>query len=128
MQDLVGIGVADAAQDSRIRQRALESPVLGSHGPPKLFHTAAENLDPAWVQSVARRLPPGQVYGGAALGTSLGQYQGAAVEIQGRKMVAPGQLGARRAPMQASRDHQMNDDPYIVVEAEGHALADALQA
>ena len=49
MQDLVRVRVADAAQDPRVGQRALERVVLARQGGPERREVRVEYLEPARI-------------------------------------------------------------------------------
>ena len=49
MQDLVGIGVADAADEARIGERALEGAVLRGERGAKRVEVGGENVDAARI-------------------------------------------------------------------------------
>ena len=49
MEDLVRVGVADAAEDVRIGQRSLQRVALAGEGGSKLFERNVERLDAARI-------------------------------------------------------------------------------
>ncbi len=61
------------------------------------------------------------------LRTGLGQHQRAIGKIESRQILPPAQLRVARAPVQASRDHQVQHQPEVAVEAESNPLSDATE-
>src|SRR5439155_1341776 len=66
VQDLVGVGVADPAQDRGIGQEPLERMVLADEGGAEGLDVGLEHLEPARVVLEERRLAMDQMDGGAA--------------------------------------------------------------
>ncbi len=60
--------------------------------------------------------------------TSLRQEQGRVREIKCGNPARPRQLGASLAPVQAAGNHQMHDEPEIVLQADTDAFAHPAQA
>ena len=54
MQDLIRVGVADAREKMRIRERALERVVLALQTLGECGEVGGENLDAAWVEALER--------------------------------------------------------------------------
>ena len=48
-------------------------------------------------------------------------------EVEGGEVVAASQFGAERTPVEAASDHQMQDKPDVVFEADGDTLTDAAE-
>jgi hypothetical protein len=71
------------------------------------------------------------VEGGAAFGARFCEYQGSVGEVEGCESVAAGEPGCGWPPVQATGDHEMQDQPEAVVRAisdtDGDALADAAE-
>src|SRR5882724_462031 len=75
MQDLVRVRVADAREDVRVGQRALERVVLAGDRAAELLRVTGEGIDPARVERLKPRLTPHEMYRGALLRARLGQRQ-----------------------------------------------------
>src|SRR5207245_1134876 len=121
VQDLVGVGVADAAEDVRVGERALERVVLASQRGGELVQVAGEDLH-------AARVVPGQCFaavqdveGGALLGAGLGQGERAGGEAKSGQADLGGHLGVGRFPVQPARDHQVQHEVQVIVETPNDA-------
>ena len=128
VQDLVGVGVADAAEEARIGERALERVVLGDEArrerrasvaaitsmPPA--SSAASAARPATTCSDARRCLPASVR--------------ASVPLSNSKKASALRAGllAGREPAQPAGDHQVDDEEELALEREDDALAEPLDA
>ena len=128
MQDLVGVGVADAAQDGRIGQRALERVILLAQPRAKVRQVRVQHFKPAAIMigelcsallttcSDARRFVP------ASVSVSV-PFSNSSCSSGARMRAAMIAL----VPVQSTGDHQVNHQPQIVLEADRDALADAPQ-
>src|SRR6185437_3326093 len=125
MQNLIGVGVADPAEQSRVGERAFERMVLAPQPLRELRETRFEDLDAARVLQLQIVLPLYDVKRGPTLGSGFGQRERAALECKlGQHRAAP----PRRTPLepvQAARDHQMQDQPKIALEPDRDALSNA---
>ena len=127
LQDLVGIGIADAAEQLGVAQGALQGVVFRGQAPSEGVGLAGHDLEAARVEGAERRRALDDVQAGPALGAGLAQGQAAVREVEGGQIPAPRQVGARRLPVQAAGDHQVENQPQLVLQADGDALADAPQ-
>ncbi len=66
-----------------------------------------------------------EVQGSAAFGAGFGKDERAVGEVEGGEVVAAAEFGVAWTPVKASGDHEVEDEPEVVVEADGDALADA---
>ena len=107
MQDLVRVGVADAAQQVGIGQGALQGVALGGERLPEGCQISVHHLQAAGIVDGERRLPLDQMEGGPLLPAGLVEQQGAGGEVEGGEADLPRDLGAARSPVQAARDHQV---------------------
>jgi hypothetical protein len=132
VQDLVGIRVADAAEQARVGQAALDGVVLGLQLARERGHVGLQHIDAAWVHCLQRLAPGHQMDRCAALGAGLGQHQRTGVEREGGECALGGRLGAGREPAQAAGDHQMDDQEQwraiAGLQRQHHALAEPLDA
>ena len=71
MKNLVGVGIAHAADDARIGEGALEGAVLGSERGAKPIQMRGENFDAAGIDVADGLLAAQNVQRGAALGARL---------------------------------------------------------
>ena len=125
VQDLVRVGVADPAEDPLVGQGPLDGVVLAPQRRREVGQAGLQDLQPAGV--VRQHGFPARlgVKRGPLLGARLGQDQGPGRKIEGRQAALLGDLRARLLPMQAARDHQVQDQPEVALEAERDALAEA---
>jgi len=68
------------------------------------------------------------VEGGAALGAGFGEDEGAVGEVEGGEVVSAAEFGSEGAPVEAAGDHEVEDEPYTVVEFDGDAFANAAES
>ncbi len=127
MQDLVGISVADAAEEARIGERALDGVVLGDEAGREGLAGRRHDVDAAGVERRQRGAAGDDVQRRAPLLAGLGEGERAAVELEESQRVRRGRL-AGREPAQAAGDHEMDDDEEVAGEGEDDALAEALDA
>src|SRR5437667_6037152 len=127
VQNLIRVSVADAAHNSRICERPLQSAVLSSERSLKGSQVAGEDIDPARIDCTQTLLAFQNVQGGAAFGAGFGQHQRASCKIESRQLIASRQLLTRRTPMQTASDHQMKDQPQIIFYSDTNTLADPPQ-
>ena len=82
---------------------------------------------PPGSSSSAARLAGHQVQRGALLRSSFGQREGAGIEIESGKRPAAIRDLPAVAPVQTAGNHQVQDQPEVVVESNGDAFADSPQ-
>src|SRR5206468_6009209 len=128
VQDLVGVGVADAAQQPWIGQRALERVVLVLERGPERRGVGGEHVDPARIVLAQRPLALHEVDRRPALGAGLGQHERSALELECGQPLLAGASRARRFPVQTPGDHQMDHEEEIALERKDDPLADAPDA
>ncbi len=124
MEDLVGVGVADAGEDARVGERALERVVLGGEHRAERLERRAHHLDSAAIVRSKRVLAFDQVERGPLLGARLAQDERARREVEGGEPDLPRQLGARFLPGEATGDHQVDHQVQVAVEVDHDALAE----
>lgn len=127
MEDLVGVGVADAAEDARVGEGSLEGAVFCSECGAEACEVGGEDVDAAGVYGLHVFFVAKEVDGGAALRTGFGEDEGAVGKIEGGEIVTAAEFGPEGAPVKASGDHQVKNEPETVVEFDGDALADAME-
>ncbi len=127
MEDFVGVGVADAADEAWIGEGPLKGAVFLAQGGAESIQIGREDLHAAGIDRVKRILPAHHVKRGAALAPGFGQNQGAVGEVKGGKGVAARELGLRRLPVEAAGDHEVQDQPQIAVHTDGDPFADTAQ-
>ena len=129
VQDLVRIGVADAAEQARVGQRALERVVLARERRRELLRDRIEHLEAAGIVRGEPGLARDDVQRGALLRAGLGQHQRAARRNRrrrarsGRRASPPARASAAgRRSSGAARARGRRRPPRV--EAERDALAD----
>ena len=97
MEDLVGVGVADAAEDARVGEGALEGAVFGGERGAKGFEVASEktSMPPGSMARMAR-FAGEEMQGCAALGAGFGEDERAGGKVEGGEVVSSAELCAPR--------------------------------
>ena len=126
MQNLVGIGVADATEDRRVGEGALQGVPLRGQPPAKLRWSGAQHLQAPGVHGGQCHAVGGRVQRGAVGATGLGDEQGPAIDIDGRKANLLGKSGSVWQPAEAPRNHQVQHEERAL-EVEDDALSEATQ-
>ena len=65
--------------------------------------------------------------GGSAFGAGFGEDERAVGEVEGGEIVSAAEFGSDGAPVQATSDHEVQDEPEPVVELDGDAFADEVE-
>ena len=130
MEDLVGVGVADAGEDARIGEGALEGAVLRDECVGELFGSEGEDVEAAGVECGERFFALHEMQGGAAFGSGFGESEGAVGEVEGGEVVAAAEGGAalfcvELTPVETAGDHQVQDEEEVVIKGKHDALAEA---
>jgi hypothetical protein len=123
VQDLVRVGVADAAQQARIGQGSLDGVVLPGQGRAEIVQVRAQHLEAARIVVRQPRLAAHHVEPRPLLLAGLRQQQAAVGEVEGRQPAPPGHGHAGLPPAQAARDHQVQHDEQRPIEGEHDPLA-----
>src|SRR6185312_5936461 len=111
MQNLIGIGIADATQNSRISECAFQSPVLSRECSLKCLQIAGENINAARIHIAQVFFASEHHQGSSALGACLGEYERAVVKIKSCELIAACEFRSHFAPVQAAGDHQVKHKP-----------------
>src|SRR5215831_11667112 len=101
MQDLVGVGVADAAEEPWIGERSLDGVILGAKSRSELVARCVEHLEAAALKLGEARRSTEEIERRAALGPGFGQRETAVRELELRE-IGPHALRLERLPMEAS--------------------------
>ena len=126
MQDLVRVRVADAAEEMRIGQRALQRVVLAQRARARsAARSASSTSRPPMSNARQRRRAVHDVQRRAPLGARLGQRERAVGESKRASVMRPGGFASARQPAQAAGDHQVDDEEEVAVERHDDALAEA---
>src|SRR5262245_58738551 len=127
MKNLVGVRVADATEQMRIGQRALDRVIsalkrFGKRRKIRVHHFEATRIvlskHSLTLYEVQRRLP---------LGTRFSENQRSVLKIEGKQADFAGDGSAGRLPSKASRDHQMENQKQFAVGLNDHAFAQPAQ-
>src|SRR6266700_7430176 len=100
VQNLIGISVADSADNSRIGERPLQSTVFSSERSLKRRQIGVEDLDSARIDGTQTLLALQNVQGSAPFGPGFCQYKRTIRKIESRKLIAASQLCSSHPPMQ----------------------------
>ena len=127
VQDLVGVRVADAVEQRRIGQRALDRVPLAAQPLGELRAVVASNTSrPPRSNSASASRPCNDVHRRALLRRRLGEDQRAVREVERREPDLARDLLAALLPAQPPRDHQVDHDEALALDADHDALAHAL--
>ena len=126
MQDLIRVGIADSAEQPRVRQRPFQRVALEPQPGRECRQPTRERVDAAGIEIVQavdaahesqRRAPPG---------SRLGEDQRAGRELEGRESLARG-AGPARRPAEPPRNHQVKHREHVMVECPDDPFADPIQ-
>ena len=127
VEDLVGVGVADAGEDARIGEGSFEGAVFYGEGGAEAGEIGGEDVDSARVDVVCGGLVCEEMERGSAFGACFGEDEGPVGEVEGGEVIAASEFCAEGAPVEAAGDHEVQDEPDAVVELEDDAFADAME-
>src|SRR6185436_5883318 len=128
MKDLVRVGIANAAEEMGIGQRALNGMIFLFQCLGKFLEGTAEHLQAAWIERAQSILSPKHMERRPLFASCFVQEQTAIWKIKGSEPIFSSQLGRSLAPVQTPRDHQVNDQPQAIFEADGDAFSNAPEA
>ena len=95
VQDLVGISVADAAQQTRISQRPLQRMIFRREHGAERIEIRGEHINSAGVQGEQSLFPADQMQRRPALASRLGQDQGALGKSKAARLCRPASFASR---------------------------------
>jgi hypothetical protein len=127
VEDLVGVGVADAAEQALVGESALEGAVLAGERGAEGVEIGGEGIEATGIERAKGFFSADEVERSAPLGAGLGEDQRAAGEIEGGEVAAAGELAVRPLPVEAASDHEVKDEPEIVIETEGNPLGETAE-
>jgi hypothetical protein len=125
MEDLVRVGVADAAEDVRVGERPFERVALAGKRGAELVDRHLQRLDAAGIVRAQRLFAADDVDRRTALRACFGEDERAVVEVERRETEFARDLRPFRQPLQPAGDHEVEDDEHLVLEREDDALAEA---
>src|SRR5262249_35972651 len=128
VEDLVGVCVADPAKRPWIGEGTLQRVIFLGQYRRKFFRRRGEYVNSTGIEFRERSFARDQVYRCALLRSRLGQRQRpgprlsrrdiAWTEIKCREYAPTVWLHALRLPMQPARNHEVENEPVIVVKAD----------
>ena len=127
MEDLVRVGVPDAAENAGIGQGALQRVVVAEEPFGECREARVEHLDAARVVALQLVGAAHDVDRGLASRACLGQDQRAVRKVERRKTDLAGNRRATFAPAQPSSDHQVEHEEQLVAETENEAFSQSVQ-
>src|SRR5208283_3917861 len=122
-QNFIRVGIADPAEKPGVGKRALQRVVGGRQSLPETRRVRCENFQPSGIERLKSRLACHQMERGTLLRAGLGPKQGSVGKVKRSQSARWGYFAASFFPMQASRDHEVQHEPNVVLEADGDALA-----
>src|SRR5271157_4414091 len=110
----------------RVGQSALQGVVMPCQPGGKGLKAGSKNVHTARVAGSKGSAALDEVERGLFLGSGLGHYEASARKVKGCQVPFASQANTRLPPVKSSGDHQVNEEPELVLETDGDALADAL--
>src|SRR6266851_6665793 len=126
-QNFVGIGIADTAEEASVGERALESVVRGEKNRGKARRIGAEHFDAAGIESAKAVFSGDDVERSALLRAGFGPEKSSGGKVKCSKAARRRNFGAARTPVQPAGDHQVQNQPEAVFEADANALSEPAQ-
>src|SRR5205085_3351276 len=117
---------ADAAEEARVGERALQRVVLEPEGRAERLGRSGEDVDAARIERRERRTPVQDVERGALLRARLGQEERAVRKVERGEAELLRNGGSGLAPAKPPRDHQVDREEELAFERQHDALAEAL--
>ena len=99
MEDLVGVGVADAGEEARVGQRALDDVVLACQRLAEGLRARFERLDPSPIEFLQSRFPARQIQRSSLLRARFREEKSPVLEIESRERGFPADLRAAGLPV-----------------------------
>ncbi|HZC47062.1 MAG TPA: hypothetical protein VE243_11340 [Candidatus Acidoferrum sp.] len=123
MQYLVGIRVADTAEDVRVGERPLERMIRRAKRRAECVEARVERLDTAGAERPQTGFSFNHAQSCAALRARFGEPEPAVVELEREEDIAAAELWRRGLPVQTASDHKMQHEPQVVIDADRDLLA-----
>src|ERR1700682_3525141 len=123
MDYLVGVGVADPAEQPWIRKRSLEGVILLNQPLGKTRRIGVEDLETASLELLERLFTSDQPERGASFRAGLGENQRSVREVERGEADLAGHFGSGGYPAETARNHEVNDEEEIVLELQDDALS-----
>src|SRR5258707_1357935 len=127
IQDLVRIGIADAADDAWIGKSPLERAVFGCKGGAKRIEIAREDIDSSGIDGTQTLFARDDIQRCSVLCTGFGKHERTAGKIESRQTPAARELRSWDLPVQAAGNHQVQHQPEIAFYSNRDSLADSPQ-
>ena len=125
MKNLIGVGVADAAEQPRVGESTLHGVVLPDQSSVERLQRRVQHVEPARVMISEAFFTAHQEQRSPFPGTCLGEQEGACRKIERGKAGLFRDLVAGLLPAEPPRDHQVHHEKELVIETEYDAFADA---
>jgi len=127
-ENFVGVGVADAGEEARVGERALEGVIGGEKDGGELVERGVEDFEAAGIEGMEASFAGDDVKGSAFLGAGFGPEQGTIGKVESGEATRRGDFDAARLPMETAGNHEMEDEPEVVFKANADAFAKAAEA
>src|SRR5688572_6084846 len=128
MENLVGVRIADTAQQMWIGEGTLERVVFFLKRSRKRCDVAGHHFESAGIEGCKRVLTLHHVQRSALSGRRLCHKQRTFCKIERRKSNFPGYRGAAVAPLEPAGDHEMEHEKYFSVHLPHDPLSDAAKS
>lgn len=127
-KNFVRVGVADAGKEARVGERAFERVVGGGEARGELFESGVEDFEAAGIESCEAGFALNDVKRSAFLGAGFGPEERAVGKVESGEAARGRDFDVAGFPVQAAGDHEMEDEPEIVFEADADAFAESAEA
>ena len=127
VEDLVGVSVPDAGEDAWIGEGSLKGAVFGGECGTKVVECGRKYVDAAGVDLLGGGFVGKEVERSTAFGARFGEDERALGEVERGKIVAAAEFCSEGTPVEAAGDHEVKNEPEVVVELDGDAFANAVQ-
>ncbi len=125
MEYLVGICVPDSAEEPGVGERSLERVILADERRPKVLEVACEHFDSTRIDTGESHFALEDVERRPPLSTGFGEDQAPGGEIERREAEAPIERRSWSAPVEPARDHEMEDEEELPLDADHEPLSDS---
>src|ERR1043166_1569124 len=126
MQNLVGVRVADAAEEPRVGERTLDRVILQAKARGEILECRVEGLESSAAELGESVATANEMQRGAAFRSGFGEREYAGRKLERGEVVATAGFGTFRLPVQSTGDHQMDDDEQLAVRLDRDAFAESL--
>lgn len=123
MENLVGIGVTNTAQEPWVSECPLERVVLPPEHIAETFQVGVQNFQTARFVGSQLPFPSNHMQGRSPFGARLGKNQGAGVKVKRSQPHPTREFRSGFFPMETACDHEVKHQKQILNQADDYAFA-----